>query len=366
MSDATIPAEVQVTSTATTEAEGMNKKLGFIAMLLSATGMGLVGTLGRLSTPIDPATGQKYIIGDFLATGRMITGALGFLVIIMIAKKLPELKSTKLSFAVVAGGVCIGASLALYVSSTLMTSIANAVFLIYTGPLFSALLARIFRKEKISVFQGACLALVFIGMLMTIGIISWDNGLRFGLELGADPNMPNKVLGDLFGLGSGLFYGLALFFYRYRPDISSEVRGFWNFTFGAVGALLVLVVRMATLDPTNAFEVMTPTNWGWAAVLFLVCGLFAIGLLVVAGKNLYAVELSTVSYWECFVALVLGAWVWSESLSMMGAIGGLLIILGGMAPILTFVRNRKKGVLQEAPAMVAAVGDDESGGQQPH
>lgn len=127
-----------------------------------------------------------------------------------------------------------------------------------------------------------------------------------------------------------------------------------------MGALLVLIVRMATLDPTNAFEVMTPTNWGWAVVLFLVCGLFAIGLLVVAGKNLYAVELSTVSYWECFVALILGAWVWSESLSVMGAIGGLLIILGGMAPILTFVRYRKKGILVELEPTVETWVEDDS------
>ena len=43
----------------------MNQKLGFVSMILSATGMGLVGTFGRLSTPVDPATGSKYIIGDF-------------------------------------------------------------------------------------------------------------------------------------------------------------------------------------------------------------------------------------------------------------------------------------------------------------
>ena len=50
----------------------MNQKVGFVSMLLSATGMGLVGTFGRLSTPVDPTTGSKYIIGDFLATGRAV------------------------------------------------------------------------------------------------------------------------------------------------------------------------------------------------------------------------------------------------------------------------------------------------------
>lgn len=326
----------------------MNKKLGFIAMMLSATGMGFVGTFGRLSTPINPETGAKYIIGDFLAFGRMTTGALGMLVIILVAHKLSQLRTTRLSPSVIAGGVCIGMSLALYVSSTLMTSIANAVFLIYTGPLFSAVLAAIFLKEKITLRNTFFLTMVFVGMLMTIGIINWvsGEGLTFGLQLGSDPAFPNKTTGDLFGLASGLFYGLALFFYRYRGDVASEVRAFWNFVFGAVGAILVMVFRMNVLDSTNPFDVMTPTNWAWAIGMFLFCGLFAIGFLVVAGKHLLAVELSTISYWECVVALVLGALIWAESMTAIGILGGLLIIVGGMAPALSM----RRGGTTQAPA----------------
>lgn len=322
----------------------MNKKLGFLAMILSATGMGFVGTFGRLATPINPETGTSYIIGDFLAFGRMTTGLIGMLLIILAVKKLPKLRSTRLSFSIVAGGLAIGMSLALYVSSTLMTSIANAVFLIYTGPLFSAILAWIFLKEKISLRNAGFLLLVFVGMLMTIGLINYvsGDGLSFGIQVGTDPNFPNKVMGDLFGLGSGLFYGLALFFYRYRGDVDSEIRGFWNFAFGAIGAIVVMVFRMSTLDSTNPFDVMTGTNWAWAVGMFLFCGLFAIGLLVVAGKHLLAVELSTVSYWECVVALILGTLIWNESMTLVGAIGGVLIIVGGMGPMLVELANSPK------------------------
>ncbi|MDO4244146.1 MAG: EamA family transporter [Actinomyces sp.] len=322
-------------SGAVAQGHTMNKKLGFTAMLLSATGMGFVGTFGRLSTPLKP-DGTRFIIGDFLAFGRMTVGALGFLLLIVAVKKLAKLRSTKLSFTVIAGGLSIGASLALYVSSTLMTTIANAVFLIYTGPLVSAILARIFLKEKISLRNGVFLTLVFLGMLMTIGLVTYTSGegLSFGLQLGTDPEYPKKVIGDLFGLGSGVFYGLALFFYRYRGDIDSEIRGFWNFIFGAVGALIVMVFRISWLDSTNPFEVMKPTNWLWAVGMFLFCGLFAIGFLVVAGKHLPAVELSTVSYWECVVALLLGLVLWGESMTLVGAIGGVLILGGGLAPIL--------------------------------
>ena len=69
----------------------MNKPLGFMSILISATGMALVGTLGRLATPVNEATGQKYITGDFLALGRMITGALGMFIIVLIVKKLRKI-----------------------------------------------------------------------------------------------------------------------------------------------------------------------------------------------------------------------------------------------------------------------------------
>lgn len=264
----------------------------------------------------------------------MTVGCLGFLLIILLAKRWHDLRSTKVTFSVVAGGLSIGASLALYVSSTLMTSIANAVFLIYTGPLFSAILAWVFLKERISLRNAIFLTLVFIGMAFTIGLVSYDDtGLHVGLSLGSSPEFPRKTMGDMFALGSGVFYGLALFFYRYRGDMRSEVRGFWNFMFGAIGALAVMSLRMALLDPATP-ALLTPSNWRWAIGMFLVCGFFAIGLLVVAGKHLRAVELSCVSYWECLVALVFGFLVFSESMTVVAALGGLLIIIGGMGPIL--------------------------------
>lgn len=265
----------------------MNQKLGFVSMILSATGMGLVGTFGRLSTPVDPATGSKYIIGDFLAAGRMMVGVLGFLLIIVALGKWSELRRVRISPAIIGGGLAIGASLALYVSATLMTTIANAVFLIYTGPLFATILARIFLKERVGLRNGIFFSLVFTGMLFTVGLVRLGGGsvVSFGLQLGAVEGLPRKPLGDLFGLGSGVFYGLALFFYRYRGDVSSEVRGFWNFVFGTVGASVVLALRIMFLDQTNPVTVMTGRNWLWAIVLFVVCGLGAIGLLLLRGRT---------------------------------------------------------------------------------
>lgn len=316
----------------------MNKKLGAIAMLLSATGMGLVGTISRGATA-GLAHADKSVIGSFLAFGRMSVGLLGFILILVFARKVGLFRRTRLSTTVILGGVSIGLSLGCYISSTLMTTMTNAVFLIYTGPLFCALLARIFRKEKISVLSGVFLSLVFLGMLPTIGIIDIKNGsLTFGLDLSTgNPKFPQKSLGDLLGLLSGVFYGLALFFYGYRKDVDSVVRGVWNFFWASCATLATSIV----LRPWHGVASFTAGNWMWAVVLFLVCGLFALGFLVVAGRNLPAVEYSTISYWECAVVIVCSLLIWKEQLSPMGIIGGLLIVGGGLAPIVVDAVSRK-------------------------
>lgn len=45
-------------------------------------------------------------------------------------------------------------------------------------------------------------------------------------------------------------------------------------------------------------------------------------------------ELSTTAYWECEVAPILGGLLWKEALTVVPALGGALIIIGGMFSIL--------------------------------
>ena len=77
--------------------------------------------------------------------------------------------------------------------------------------------------------------------------------------------------------------------------------------------------------------------------------MIALGSLVVAGRNLVAVKISTISYWECPVAIALGIFVWGESMTVIGAIGGLLIIAGGIGPIL--FKDKTTAPVEEGDAL---------------
>ena len=141
---------------------GYEMKLGFgtIAMLISATGMGLVPLFSRWATRTDMFNGAAGFnagdsIGALMAVGRMGMGVLFFLILLVATHKVHVFKKLKLTPAIALGGLMIGMSLACYVTSTLLTTVSNAVLFIYIGPVICVLLARIFRKEPMSILQWA-------------------------------------------------------------------------------------------------------------------------------------------------------------------------------------------------------------------
>ena len=332
----------------------MNRKWGTIAMLLSATGMGLVPLLSRAATRVDFLDGTKGLnagdsVGAFMATGRMSMGILFFAILLFATHKTGVFKKLKLTPAIALGGLMIGLSLACYVTSTLMTSVANAVLFIYTGPVFCVLLARIFRKEPMSKLQWICLAAVFVGMLFAEGLVGFGaGGFRVDLNFETStPEFPQKGVGDIFGLLSGVFYGASMFFNGYRKDADTTARGVWNFIFVTLGAgSMTLVMNfLGTSGITDASWALnlqlTSFNWISAVVFWIVCGPVALGLLLVAGRNLPAADYSTIAYWEVPVALFIGLVIFGEAFTVNTIIGTVLIVGGGAIPALKGMRNAR-------------------------
>lgn len=103
----------------------------------------------------------------------------------------------------------------------------------------------------------------------------------------------------------------------YRKDADTTARGVYNFIFAVIGAgviaILMNVVGMATGQTNWITEVhFTGFNWLGAVLLWIVCGPIALGCLLVAGRNLPAMDYSTIAYWEVPVALFIGLVVFGE------------------------------------------------------
>ncbi|MEE2056108.1 DMT family transporter [Rhodococcus artemisiae] len=325
-----VPVPVAPSTTPPLSRPHPNRRLGIAAIVISATTMGAAGLFGRMATPPGAA------LGEALTLGRMLVGTVGMLLLTVFSRRLGVIRRTRLSPSIVLGGVFLGLSLATYLSSTLLTDLSRAVVLHYLGPLIATVLARVLLKESITRMDALSLVTAFAGMLLAAGLIGGS----------ATAGSDQQTLGTVLGVASGIFYGLALLCYRYRSDMPADVRSFWNFAFGAVAtAAMVAVTRP---DVTG----MTGANWAWAAGFFVVCGLLALGLLVIAGKHLRAAELSGLSYLEVVVALIFGALAFGESISLVAALGAGMIIAAMTLPLVAGRRRRTMApATQIAPAV---------------
>ncbi|HIW75360.1 DMT family transporter [Gordonibacter sp. KGMB07426] len=317
---------------------------GTIAMLISATGMGLVPLFSRWATRTDMFNGAAGFnagdsIGALMAVGRMGMGVVFFVILLLATHKVSTFKKLKLTPAIALGGLMIGMSLACYVTATLLTTVSNAVLFIYIGPVVCVLLARIFRKEPMSVLQWICLGAVFIGMLFGNNLIGFnESGFFIDFNLvPSTPEFPQKGIGDAFGLLSGVFYGASMFFNGYRKDADTTARGVWNFIFAVLGAGIITII-LNSLGANPGMENwalnihFTTFNWIGAVLLWIICGPIALGFLLVAGRNLPAADYGTIAYWEVPVAIFVGLVVFGEALTINTIIGGILIIGGGAVP----------------------------------
>lgn len=344
------------TATADDGSTGYEMKIGLgtLAMLISATGMGLVPLFSRWATRTDMFDGALGLnagdsIGALMAVGRMSMGVLFFVVIMFATGKVETFKKLKLTPAIALGGLMIGMSLACYVTSTLLTTISNAVLFIYIGPVVCVVLARIFRKEPMSALQWVCLVAVFIGMLFGNNLMGFnESGFFVDFNLvPSTPEFPQKGLGDAFGLASGFFYGASMFFNGYRKDADTTARGVWNFIFAVLGAGVITVV-LNSLGANPGMENwalnihFTAFNWIGALLLWVICGPVALGFLLVAGRNLPAADYGTIAYWEVPVAIFVGLVVFGEALTVNTILGGILIIGGGAIPSIKGMLSARK------------------------
>jgi len=205
------------------------------------------------------------------------------------------------------------ALIAVYKGLTLLP-LAEATLIQYLNPIFTALLAFLFLREKIHKNTFLCLFFGLAGLL----IVSQPQ------MLGGQPLPIEGVLIALLGaVGSGAAYTLL-------RRLSNEEHP----------SVIILYFPMVCLPATIVFgwqSFIMPAGWEW--LLLVAIGVFTqigqIGLtrgvaLASAGKA------TAYSYIQVVFASILGAFFLGESLSTSTAIGAFLIIVGAL------INNRKQ------------------------
>jgi drug/metabolite transporter (DMT)-like permease len=262
----------------------------------------------------------KYALVDFSASEvaflRSAIGALGLLAIVLVMKgdardALGDVLRRPLP-ALLLGALAIGAPFLLIAlgERTLPSGLAGV--LASTSPIFIAVFAPfIDRSERISRRQGVGLILGLLGVALVVGA-------HFAGSLGQFPSAL-ALLGA--AVGGALSSFVVKIWYRDRKSIPASTTTFFALSVGALMTLPVAVVT-APRELPDARAVLVVLTLG----LFFTAGTF---MLYYSLINQVGEERATIAqYFAPAFALLYGALLLGESITVEGVIGLIMIIVG--------------------------------------
>lgn len=195
-----------------------------------------------------------------------------------------------------------------YFNSIEHTSLAAAVLMLYTAPIFVMLLSLWLFGEKFTPDKAVALIAAFVGCAFATDVFS--SGLDISFK------------GLLYGLGSGFGYGLYSIFGKYAvARYSSLTITAWTFYF-AVAAAVPIAGSSAAFWSKITFSSL----WGIIG-LSLVCAVIPYMLYVRGLVDVEPGPASIIATIEVLVASLVGVIVFGEPLTTSKIIGMVLIFL---------------------------------------
>ena len=271
--------------------------LAFTALVLGAVAMGASPIFVRLAD-----------VGPYASAFWRCFLALPFLAVWALAEKGPTL-SAGIDRSVWLSGLFFTGDLFFWHLAILATTIANATFLATTAPIWVAFGAWLIFGEIIAARTMVGLVLCLLGGAALVG-------QSYGFA-------PDRLIGDLYGLITAVFFGCYMLAIRAARTRMSAGR--LAFVSTAITAACLFVVAMA-LEPS-----LLPRSLGGAAallVLALVSQVGGQGLLAVALGTLPATFSSLVIFLEAIAAAAFGWLILGEALGPLQLGGGFLILIG--------------------------------------
>lgn len=161
----------------------------------------------------------------------------------------------RFSFYQVAAALANAATMLLFIAANKYTTAANAIFLQYTCPIATALLAAPILKEKTKLEHWIAIFLTLIGMI----VIFLD-------KLGT-----GHIVGNILALSSAFTFSLVFIFMRKQKDglpLESFLLSHWITAVVGSAIALFLPLPVLTLPATGAIITMGVIQMGFSSVLF--------------------------------------------------------------------------------------------------
>lgn len=204
-------------------------------------------------------------------------------------------------------GLFQGASIFLYITALLNTTVSNAVFLLYTAPVFSVILAKVFLKEEIE-------RETIIGVLVTLaGIILILDPRTFSFDSG-------QTFGNVVALGAGFFYAaMALTAKPIMKKTPGHYVAFWQY-------LVISLMFLPFLSAGSAAAIYG--NWWLLALIGILCTGIPFILFMEGVRKVKAQKIFVITALEPLAGTMLALVVLGEMPSLLTAAGALLVLYG--------------------------------------
>jgi drug/metabolite transporter (DMT)-like permease len=286
----------------------------------------MLGTVATATAAILIRFAQEEASSLVIATWRMClaTLILAPLALLRYRRELKGLKGRQIGL-LACSGLFLAGHFATWITSLEYTSVASAVVLVATNPLWVALFSRIFLKEGINrqVAAGMLVALAG-GLLISLG------------DAGSSPAMggSNPLLGDFLALLGALFgAGYIIIGRKMRAYTSLPV---YTFSVYGIAGLLLLITTLVARLPLTGYK---PQTYLWLILLAVIPQLLGHSSINWGLKYLPAAFVAVVMLSEPILSSLLAVLLLEEIPTIIMMAGGVLILLGiGLA---SWVRNGK-------------------------
>ena len=277
-----------------------------VTVLIGATLLGSMGAWGRVIFRFEPdpmvVVSWRALLGTMALAG----------ILALFRPELLRVRPRDIPFFALYGFVGVTMNFWTYFSAVKYTSLAIAITLLYTYPIFVAILSSLFLGERLTRGKIGAILATLVGSALVAQVYAGDL-VRLNLR------------GILFGLGTGVSMALYSIFgkramSRYLP---------WTVVLHAFawGALFLTLGSGARMLASVRYPA---TAWLWILGLALIPSLGGYALYTLGLRDLPASQASVIATWEVVTAAALGWLCFGELLALPQLIGAALVC-GGIA-----------------------------------
>ena len=205
----------------------------------------------------------------------------------------------------------------LFVVAIELTSIASALFIISTSPIFAAIISRIFLNEKITIRM----IYTIIGALIGIGIIT----------LGSFNTEPVFAVGDVAALGTAFCLAISL-------TAARSANNFSMIPAVGISSLITPLCILYFIDPFN----LQFSDWMFILLLGVVFAPIATCLIATGPRYITSAEVSLLLLLEAVLAPILAWFILFEFPGYQTIIGGIVVITVLVFSNMMALRHSKK------------------------